>query len=216
VQTNCPQCKNLLVLDDAKIPDTPFMLKCPKCQATVKLPGKGASAVQRAPAPSSDTPTTAALATPAPVTPPAAPPIGKALFGLPNADSASAMGAALGRLGFASESLDPQLEEKILRLQQGEYPVVVTSRNGMPEERNLYRIVRTLSAEIRRRVFLILVGDEFKTGEGTQAFAVLADLVVQATDGATCERVVAQTMIERRRVYQVFWDAEERKAEGRF
>ena len=28
-----------------------------------------------------------------------------------------------------------------------------------------------LSPDARRRVFLVLVGDEFKTGDGTQAFA---------------------------------------------
>ena len=37
--------------------------------------------------------------------------------------------------------------------------MVVTARNGVPEERNLYRIVCTLSPEIRRRVFLVLVGE---------------------------------------------------------
>lgn len=121
----------------------------------------------------------------------------------------------LGRLGFASEALDPQLEEKILRLQQGEYPVVATSRNGVPEEKNLYRIVRMLPPEIRRRVFLVLVGDEFKSGEGTQAFSVLADLVIHSNDAASAERLVAKTMIERRRVYQTFWDVEDRRAEGK-
>ena len=64
-------------------------------------------------------------------------------------------------------------------------------------------------------MFLVLVGDEFKTGEGTQAFAMLADLVIHSNDAATVERLVARTMIERRRVYQTFWDAEDRKAEGK-
>lgn len=231
MQTNCPQCSNKLVLDDAKVPDTPFMLKCPKCQGTVKLPGKGGAAqappppqqappAQSAPAaqpPSAPQPAPAssAIAPPAPVHPPSAPPIGTALISLPSAELAGTVGTMLGKLGFASEGLDPQLDEKVLRLQQGEYPVVVTSRNGVPEEKNLYRVVCTLPPDIRRRVFLLLVGDEFKTGEGTQAFAVLADLVIQSTDAATGERLVARTMIERRRVYQTFWDAEDRKAEGR-
>ena len=125
------------------------------------------------------------------------------------------MSTTLARLNFASEALEAQMEEQILKLQQGEYPVVATTRNGLPEERNLYRIVQMLSPEIRRRVFLVLVGNEFKSGEGTQAFAVLADLVLNESDVANAERIVAQTMIERRRIYQTFWDAEDRKAEGR-
>ncbi len=234
MQTNCPKCSNRLVLDDAKIPDTPFMLKCPKCQATVKLPGKigNGEAPQPAAAPTAQaqqaqqaqpsasqpqaqTPSSSVIAPPAPVRPPSAPPIGTVLISVPNSEQAESLGTMLGKLGFASEGLDPQLEEKVLRLQQGEYPVVVTARNGVPEERNLYHIVCTLSPEIRRRVFLVLVGNEFKTGEGTQAFAMLADLVIHSNDAATVERLVARTMIERRRVYQTFWDAEDRKAEGK-
>lgn len=223
MQTNCPQCSNRLVLDDAKVPDTPFMLKCPKCQATVKLPGKNGTgeapqppAAQAQPAPAQTAaPNNSAIAPPAPLRPPSAPQIGTALISVPTGEQAESLGTMLGKLGFASEGLDPQLEEKILRLQQGEYPVVATSRNGVPEEKNLYRIVCALSPEIRRRVFLVLVGDEFKSGEGTQAFAVLADLVINTNDAANGERLVARTMIERRRVYQTFWDAEDRKAEGK-
>jgi hypothetical protein len=210
------------VLDDAKVPDTPFMLKCPKCQATVKLPGKSGNgeapqpaAASAPPAPSAPPPSSSAIAPPAPVRPPSAPQIGTALVSVPTSEQAESLGTMLGKLGFASEGLDPQLEEKILKLQQGEYAVVATTRNGVPEEKNLYRIVCSLSPEIRRRVFLVLVGDEFKSGEGTQAFAVLADLVIQSSDAATAERLVARTMIERRRVYQTFWDAEDRRAEGK-
>lgn len=223
MQTNCPKCSNRLILDDAKIPDTPFMLKCPKCQATVKLPGKNGNgeapqpaAAPAQPAPSQpEPPSNSAIAPPAPPRPPSASQIGTALISVATGEQAESLGAMLGKLGFASEGLDPQLEEKILRLQQGEYAVVATARNGVPEEKNLYRIVCALSPEIRRRVFLVLVGDEFKSGEGSQAFAVLADLVIHSNDAATGERLVARTMIERRRVYQTFWDAEDRKAEGK-
>lgn len=223
MQTNCPKCSNRLVLDDVKIPDTPFMLKCPKCQATVKLPGKNGNgeapqtaAAPAQPAPSQpEPPSNSAIAPPAPPRPPSASQIGTALISVATGEQAESLGAMLGKLGFASEGLDPQLEEKILRLQQGEYAVVATARNGVPEEKNLYRIVCALSPEIRRRVFLVLVGDEFKSGEGSQAFAVLADLVIHSNDAATGERLVARTMIERRRVYQTFWDAEDRKAEGK-
>ncbi|MFQ5601295.1 MAG: zinc-ribbon domain-containing protein [Candidatus Krumholzibacteriia bacterium] len=75
MQTNCPKCSQPLVLDDAKVPDSAFMLKCPKCQATVKLPGKGGTAA----------------AAPAPVAPPAAPPRGKALVSFPSPELASTM-----------------------------------------------------------------------------------------------------------------------------
>ncbi len=123
------------------------------------------------------------------------------------------MASVLGRLGFAVDELD-SADDKILRLQQGDYAVVVSARNGAPEDRNVYRMMQTMPIEIRRRLFLILVGDDVQTGEGTQAFALLADLVIQSKDAPSCDRLVAKTLQERKRVYQTFWDAEDRKLEG--
>ena len=40
---------------------------------------------------------------------------------------------------------------------------------GRPE--SLYQRIMRLSPDQRRRIFVILVGDEFKSGDGTQAFA---------------------------------------------
>jgi len=140
--------------------------------------------------------------------------VAKALVAFPSADLAAAMAGVLGRLGFAVEQLD-SADDKILRLQQGDYAVVVSARNGVPEDRSVYRMMQTMPLEIRRRLFLVLVGDDVQTGEGTQAFALLADLVVQSKDAPSCDRLLAQTLHERKRVYQTFWDAEDRKLEGK-
>jgi twitching motility protein PilT len=43
VQANCPECGHRIVIDDAKVPDRPFGVKCPKCQAVVRLPGRTAA-----------------------------------------------------------------------------------------------------------------------------------------------------------------------------
>jgi twitching motility protein PilT len=55
VQATCPQCSNVVAIDDAKVPDRPFGVKCPKCQAVVRLQGKTPVAAA-APAPSSTPP----------------------------------------------------------------------------------------------------------------------------------------------------------------
>jgi predicted Zn finger-like uncharacterized protein len=246
VQTNCPNCSNRLVVDDAKVPPTPFMLKCPKCQGMVKVPGRGAQPaptpaatpppvpagkVEAQPAPQSPAPPTPAAPPPnlappsfsppppAPLAPPArvAPASGgaaKALVAFPAAEMALTMASVLGRLGFAVDQIDAA-DEKILRLQQGEYAVVASAKNGVPDDRNVYKIVQSMPLELRRRLFLVLVGDDVQSGEGTQAFALLADLVVQSKDAASCDRLLAQTLHERKRVYQTFWDAEDRKLEGK-
>ncbi len=233
MQTNCPNCSNRLVVDDAKVPATPFLLKCPKCQGMVKVPGRGAQPAVPTPAPAAPPlafqneaqPAPPAAATPppsfppAPLSPPArvAPSAGgaaKALVSFPTAEMALTMASVLGRLGFTVDQIDAA-DDKILRLLQGEYAVVASARNGVPEDRNVYRMIQSMPLEIRRRIFLVLVGDDVSTGEGIQAFALLADLVVQSKDAASCDRLLAQSLQERKRVYQTFWDAEDRKLEGK-
>jgi twitching motility protein PilT len=58
VQASCPHCSHGFVIDDAKVPDRPFGVKCPRCKEVIRLPGKASAA---APLPD------AAQATPAPV-----------------------------------------------------------------------------------------------------------------------------------------------------
>ena len=43
MQANCPKCSHRIVIDDAKAPDRPFNVRCPKCQNPVRFPGKGAA-----------------------------------------------------------------------------------------------------------------------------------------------------------------------------
>jgi hypothetical protein len=70
--------------------------------------------------------------------------------------------------------------------------------------------VARLNPEGRRRVFFALVGDEFKTGDGTQAFAAMADLVLSGRDTANAEATLRNTMAERARLYQMFGEARRR------
>jgi twitching motility protein PilT len=44
VQATCPQCQTPVVIEDARAPEKPFGLKCPRCQAVVRFPGRGAAA----------------------------------------------------------------------------------------------------------------------------------------------------------------------------
>ena len=44
MQAQCSQCSSRIQIDDSKVPDKPFKVKCPKCQAVITLPGKGAAA----------------------------------------------------------------------------------------------------------------------------------------------------------------------------
>ena len=264
MQANCTSCAQRIVIDDAKVPDRPFSVKCPKCQTVVRFPGKGAAPVVSAPgtgtfesklpagaypaAPTSAYPAypsasgaVSAAPTPAPAPSAAAPSpaaspepaseeiravmmaqlrremsigegkiVGRAMVALPDRAQAGAMALPLGRVGYQVDTVE-NTDEGARLLEQGVYDLVVTTRMAAAAGReSLYQRLNRLSPDRRRRLFLVLVGDEFKTGEGTQAWAVMADLVVNTRDIGTSDSVLVPTLAERSRLYQVFTDARKR------
>ena len=217
MQAPCPQCGTKIAVDDAKVPDRPFQVKCPKCQTAVRFPGKAA------PEPATGEPASAA--------PPSAeelkvqmmaqlrremsmgegaPSHGRALVGLSDKALAGAATLTLTRQGYQVDTLDNGPEGARL-MEQGVYELVVTSRaGGAPGKETLYQSLSRLNPDGRRRLFVVLVGDEFKTGDGTQAFTCLADLVVHTKDVASVDAVLRNTIGEKGRVYQAFIDAKRR------
>jgi predicted Zn finger-like uncharacterized protein len=122
--------------------------------------------------------------------------------------AAPALRQALVSLGYNVDSVE-NIEEGARLLEQGVYEVAVTTRTpvdpGKPE--SLAQRMLRLPADARRRVFVILVGEEFRSGEGTQAWAAQADLVINPNDAGRCESLIRATISERRRLYQPLNDA---------
>ncbi len=62
MQATCPQCSQVIAVDDTKVPSGPFMLRCPRCQKTMKVMGNGVEKAARnepahpAPPPASPSP----------------------------------------------------------------------------------------------------------------------------------------------------------------
>ena len=259
MQANCTNCQQRIVIDDAKVPDRAFSVKCPKCQTVVRFPGKGAAPVVSAPGTSSfasnlpagaypAAPPTSAFpaypnapaaasagapgSAPAPLAAEAATSeemratmmaqirremsigegkmVGRAMVALTDRAQAGAMALPLTRLGYQVDTVE-NAEEGARLLEQGVYDLVVATRSPAAAGReSLYQRLNRLSPDRRRRIFLVIVGDEFKTGEGTQAWAVIADLVIAARDIPTADSVLLPALAERTRLYQVFVDARKR------
>ena len=259
MQANCTSCAQRIVIDDAKVPDRPFSVKCPKCQTVVRFPGKGAAPVVSAPgtgsfasnlpagaypaAPATSaypaypaapgaTPTAVPGSAPAPPAAAAAPSeelraammaqlrrelsfgegkmAGRAMVALGDRVQAGAMALHLTRVGYQVDTVDNP-EEGARLLEQGVYDLVVATRAAAGAGReSLYQRLSRLSPEGRRRIFVVLVGDEFKTGDGTQAWAVMADVVVAARDIPNADAALLPALAERTRLYQVFTDARKR------
>ncbi len=235
MQANCPQCGHRLAVDDAKVPDKPFGVRCPKCQATVRFPGRPAAAAEAAPPVARPQPPAAAALPPVPVEPPRDADVfpredmraqvmaqvrrelgsgegpGRALVVLPDRNLAAAVALALAHQGFAADTLDDSADALRL-LEQGLYAAVATARvaAATPRSETLYQRVCRLSPDARRRILLVLVGDEFRSGDGTQAFVAQADLVVHTRDAGQADALLRHVHEERQHVYQAFLDARRR------
>jgi hypothetical protein len=138
----------------------------------------------------------------------------KALVALPDRDQAGAATLCLNRLGYAVETLQ-DIEEGGRLLEQGVFGVVATNLAAAKqgETETLYQRLSRMSPQARRKVFVVLVGPEFRTGEGTQAFATLADLVVTAEEAGSMDAALRSAHAERKRLYQVFNDVVRRYEE---
>ena len=213
MQAQCSQCSTRIQVDDTKVPDRPFKVRCPKCQAVMTLPGREADSP---PAPEAEPPASA-LEAPPPPSPAALARRERAQAGANDAlialsgPASTALQAALVTLGFNVDAVD-DIEEGARLVEQGVYEVAVTARTpperGKPE--TLAQRMLRLPPDARRRVFVILVGEEFRTADGTQAWAAQADLVVNPADAGRCEHLIRSTMAERKRLYQPLVDARRR------
>lgn len=213
MQASCPQCQTRIQIDDAKVPDRPFNVKCPKCATVVKLPGKAAAPP---PAPASDlaVPAFSEESLRAVVATSLATPGERALVSFPDPGLAQAVAQTLTRLGYAVDTVPG--EDAARLFDQGLFAVVATARVAAAAGKgeSLYQRMTRSSPEGRRRVFVILGGDEFKTGDGMQAWAVLADLVVATRDASMADNAIRTVMAERHRLYQVWLDAKRRYDES--
>jgi predicted Zn finger-like uncharacterized protein len=237
VQAQCSQCATRIQIDDAKVPDRPFKVRCPKCQTILSLPGRGSEAEAPEPAAAQAPPTPEELASPPePPEPPAPTPSAAAKDALSSAPGpqetehrerlaesdndalvalsgpiAAQLQQVLRRLGFRVETVD-DIEQEGRLLEQGVYEVAVTARTasepGKPE--TLAERILRMAPDVRRRVFVILVGNEFRSGDGTQAWAAQADAVLHPNDVGRADNLIRALMAERKRLYQPFLDAQRR------
>ena len=222
-QCSNPQCVTRIQIPDDKVPDRPFKVRCPKCGTTISLPGRGTDAAEAV----------APEAAPEPTPPPPAPGFEAVPAAMPSAAAAARqerlaeshndalvalagpagphLQQALVRLGFNVDTVE-DAEEGARLLEQGVYEVAVTSHATAEPGRaeTLQQRMMRMPLDVRRRVFVILVGDEFRSGDGSQAWAAQADLVVNPADAARIETLVRTTMSERKRLYQPFLDARRR------
>jgi hypothetical protein len=132
----------------------------------------------------------------------------KVLVALADRGLTTALTQPLVNIGYVPEVLDTP-EEGGRMLEDGLFEVVVTTRTAPVPGRaeTLYQRILRLGPSARRRLFLVLVGEEYKTADGMQAFALQADLVVNPRDAAGVEGPLLAAINDRNRLYQSYRDA---------
>jgi DNA-binding NtrC family response regulator len=119
------------------------------------------------------------------------------------------MAAALQRIGFGVD-IAPDAEQGARSLERDSYTLVATERNGNSNGEGLYNRIITFAPEVRRNLFLVLVGNDLNSGDGMQAFSAMVDLVLSPKDIGASDELLQNTMHERTRLYQTFLDAQVR------
>lgn len=217
MQASCSSCANVVTVDEnnPKLPAGPFSVKCPKCQTPVRFPGRpakpaaAAAAPAPAPAAASAAPAREAAAPPAPRAAiplkPTALPGERALVALDDQQSAGEIARCLELLGYEVDIMSDA--DGVRAIEQAAHVVVVMARTvAEGGALTCYQRLFLLNSDIRRGFFLILVGDEYTTGDGVQAFVVHGDLVIASPDAGSCEVIVRERLIERGRLFRAFID----------
>ena len=66
--------------------------------------------------------------------------------------------------------------------------------------------INTLSMSVRRRIFLALIADEFKTMDHMMAFALSANLVINANDLDRLTAILKHSILDNEKFYKVFME----------
>jgi len=72
------------------------------------------------------------------------------------------------------------------------------------EESPILRYINTLSMSVRRKMFLALISDRFKTMDNMMAFAMSANVVINSADISQIKHILNKAIEENERFYKVF------------
>ena len=215
MQATCSSCQNVVTVveNNPKLPAGPFSVKCPKCQTPVRFPGRAAAKAEAPKAAAEEGPR---HLDPGPVSAPAPGPVGsvvplkptalpgeRALVALDDKQRAGELTRSLMRLGYEVDIMPDT--EGVRAMELGAHVIVAMARTvAEGGALTCYQRLFLLPSDIRRQFFLILVGDEYTTGDGVQAFVVHGDLVIASPDAGSSETVIRERLVERNRLFRVF------------
>lgn len=115
---------------------------------------------------------------------------------------------AIGQLGYKAISA-PNIRDAIGRMRFHHFDLVILSDgfDGQSFERNpVLSHLNNISMAIRRRMFVVLMGEGFKTMDDMMAFALSANLVVNTKELDKLLAILKRALSDFEKFYKVFMD----------
>jgi len=114
----------------------------------------------------------------------------------------------VGQLGYKAISA-PNIRDAIGRMRYHHFDLVILSDgfDGQSLERNpILSYLNNLSMAVRRRMFVVLMGEGFKTMDDMMAFALSVNLVVNTKEMDKLSAILKRALSDYEKFYKVFTD----------
>lgn len=214
MELTCDACQATIQIPDERVPpNATFRVTCPRCKqriiASSKRPepmgnGKGEvpSTVQPPPATTPRVDTSEEFPEEADEDFPPGHPI--ALVCMDDADTCTSIKATLEGMGYVV-STPSTPENAVRRLRFRQYSLVVLDDTfGGTSPNPVTRYLAPLNMNLRRDMFVILMGERFKTSDQLMAFANSVNLVLHPADLSQLTGILEGAKAEHERFYKVF------------
>lgn len=233
MKITCPNCEASLNLPDDKVPvGRPFNFTCPKCKqkstTTVSPPAGGPKPdeVQPPPAgaPERDENSAAPPPHPNPWQPDnVVPAPGRSLAGAPFAEEpqdAARIALLAVNEGPLNDTILEQLEamdymitasygmrDALRQLKLSSFDLVVIGDDfdgASGDNHPLIKALQLMEMDIRRRMYVVLIGSEYRTLDGFVAYGLSVNAVINTQDVEQFEKALISGQVHQKRFYQPF------------
>ncbi|MBI3328817.1 MAG: zinc-ribbon domain-containing protein [Nitrospinae bacterium] len=214
MELTCDACQATIQIPDERVPpNATFRVTCPRCKqkivASSKPPepsvnGRGGGPPTAKPLEATSAPADTSEEFPEEAVEPSHPGQHTALLCMDEAEARMRIKSALEGMGYAvSTAMTPQ--HALQRLRFGHYHVIVLDDAfGGTSSNPVARYLAPLTMSVRREMFVILVGEQFKTSDHLQAFVNSVDLVLHPSDLAQLATILEGALADHERFYKVF------------
>lgn len=123
-------------------------------------------------------------------------------------EQAGKMKSAVEKLGY-KQAFSPNTRDAIGKMRFHNFDLIILAEgfDGQAVEQSpIINYLNRISISVRRKIFLALVGDQFKTTDNMMAFALSANTVVSSKDVDNLYGILKSAITDHERFYKVYLD----------